>query len=295
MLEITRYQNIGKKKKGRKIYMKKYLLLAILCAFWPSTLLLGCTGATGPGNSNTGAAHTGNNTSGFTGTCIGSFAAASSPVISSVAVINDNTVTIEWQWQGSPNAVNPAIVIEYSLDNGVNWNYLASTNILSGNPATSYTSSVLQPGTYTFKVGSYSYNTPTTAYFSNPSTPITIAGGSNPYITINPIPEMYVGKVQQISGTFDNSFYCNFSAPTTTIKVEVFKVEVFKNAVLVSSQDAYIPFNCSGSYFSTFTPNEEGKYLITSTLQISTFTISSTKFISNAIIQQQLNTCLWQS
>ncbi len=180
--------------------MKKYMLLAAICTSWPGLILAGCTGATGPGNTGLTAALTGNSAGSFTGSCtLTAFPfEAQSPLILTTTLNQDNTVTLTWNWY--ENAASPySIIIEYSTDSGTSWEFLAQTSS-PYTKDTTYTTPILGPGNYIFKIGNLPDNA-SCAYFSAPSPQITI--GSTIPLTMTPIAtELLTKTIYNTQGTF---------------------------------------------------------------------------------------------
>ena len=201
--------------------MKKYLLLALICASWADSILPGCTGAGQQGNTNLNPISTGTSTGSFTGSCFLSGSTPQSPFIMNATLNSDNTVTLVWNWYENA-AFFFSIIIEYSTDLGANWKFLANSYDLFSFGATSYTTPVLNSGNYLFRVGNVPDNS-SCAYFSLPSNSITI--GSTVPLTINRLGSpIYAGEFITFKGTFPGSSdnlsvvitYKNGSGTTTT-------------------------------------------------------------------------------
>ena len=269
--------------------MKKYLLLAIICASLPSSILAGCvsqagcTGATAAANNYTSAASlTGSNTGSFTGSCCLEGPTAQSPVIISAILNSNNTVTLSWNWHDDASHLT-AIFVEYSTDLGVTWKIAGKTTISTIEAKNSYTTGVLAPGNYIFKVGYTANYNDTSAYFSPSSSPITINTSQN-FITIAPVPQLYVGTQQQISGTFKFNAFSYLQSNLaivlliydTTINLKQVKIaqfaypktdgylEMFPTTTTIGTNIVLAP---QGIYSCSFTPkNEASKITLTAKL-----------------------------
>ena len=266
--------------------MKKYLLLAIICASWPSSILAscvsqaGCTGATAAANNYTSAASlTGSNTGSFTGSCCLEGPTAQSPVIISAILNSNNTVTLSWNWHDDASHLT-AIFVEYSTDLGVTWKIAVKTTIYTIEAKNSYTTGVLAPGNYIFKVGYTANYNDASAYFSTYSPQIIINPAGTSYVTIDPVPQLYVNQLQQISGTF------KFNKDTPNLRPLAIVVTLYDSENIKIAQFAYpktdgyleifattttigtnIVLAPQGIYSCSFTPkNEASKITLTAKL-----------------------------